>query len=314
MSQSSQPVNLAQPVNASQQAEFKQGLWFALAAYGLWGLTPVYFKQLEGITPFEVLTHRVLWSVVFVSILVIFSRKLSTVIAIIRQPRLLLGLICTAGIISINWLTFIWAIGEHRILETSLGYFMNPLVSIFLGMIFLSERLRPLQWLALSLAGLGVAYQLILHGSLPWVALVLAFSFGFYGLLRKKIPVDAISGLLIETVMMLPAALVYLFWLAQAGELGFGHITLKLDLLLIAAGLVTSLPLLFFAASARRLSLTMIGFMQYLAPSITFALAVTLYGETLDSSKLITFSLIWLALILFSLEGFWFQKKKPICS
>jgi len=301
-------------VNHDAQATIKTGILYALGAYVLWGIIPVYFKQLGSVSPMEVLTHRVIWSVLVLFLLLMFTGGLSRLKTILQQPKVLAALFVTAAIISLNWLIFIWAVSENRILETSLGYFINPLVSIFMGMIFLSERLRPAQWLAISLAGAGVAYQLILHGSLPWVALVLAFSFGFYGLLRKQIPVDAISGLFIETLMMLPAALAYLLWLAQSGTLIFAHQSLQIDLLLMAAGLITSIPLLFFAGAARRLSLTLIGFIQYIAPSITFILAVFVYGESLDNGKLTTFALIWLALIVFSLEGFWSQKRRVECS
>ena len=209
----------------------------------------------------------------------------------------------TALIISLNWLVFIWAVAEGRILETSLGYFINPLNSVFLGMVFLSERLRPMQWLALSFAAMGVLYQLIEFGSLPWVGLVLAFSFGFYGLLRKRLVVEAVPGLFIETLIVLPVGLIALGWMQSEGTLVFGHQNLQTDLLLIAAGLVTTFPLLFFAGAARRLALSMIGFFQYLAPSITFVLAVYVYEEPLDSSKLVTFALIWLGLLLFTGEN-----------
>ncbi|MBB1486926.1 EamA family transporter RarD [Oceanospirillum sediminis] len=288
--------------NTSEQ-DIRTGIWYALAAYGLWGLAPVYFKWLDGVAATEILIHRVIWSVAVLVVLLAVMGSWSAIRTVFRQPKVLAGLTLSAAIISINWLTFIWAVGQGRILESSLGYFMNPLVSIFLGMIFLSERLRPWQWLAIFLAGAGVAWQLILHGSLPWVALVLAFSFGFYGLLRKQIPVDAISGLFIETVIMFPAAIIWLLWLLDSQQLSFGHTDLETDLLLMAAGLVTSIPLLFFAGAARRLSLTLVGFIQYMAPSITFLLAVLVYGEDLGEGKLATFVLIWLALLVFTMEG-----------
>lgn len=297
-------------VRSEQDEMLRTGIIYALGAYILWGLTPVYFKWLEGVAATEILIHRIIWSVVVLLGLLTLINGWSAIQTVFRQPRVLAGLALSATIISANWLTFIWAVGNDRILESSLGYFLNPLVSIFLGMLFLSERLRLWQWLALSLAGAGVAWQLIQHGSLPWIALVLAFSFGFYGLLRKQIPVDAISGLFIETLIMLPAALLYGAWLWQHEQLSFGHQSLHTDLLLIAAGLVTSFPLLLFAGAARRLTLTMIGFMQYLAPSITFLLAVLVYGEHLGDGRLTTFVLIWLALLLFSLEGFWHKKLK----
>ncbi|WP_417596998.1 EamA family transporter RarD [Oceanospirillum sp.] len=287
----------------AEDKDLRQGVIFALAAYTIWGIAPVYFKSVAQVPAFEILVHRIIWSVVFLSLFIGFTGRLGKVVAVFRQPRLLGGLMITALIISLNWLVFIWAVAEGRILETSLGYFVNPLISVFLGMIFLSERLRPMQWLALSFAGLGVLYQLIEFGSLPWVGLVLAFSFGFYGLLRKQLVVEAVPGLFIETLIVLPVGLIALGWMQSEGSLVFGHQSLQTDLLLVAAGLVTTFPLLFFAGAARRLTLSMIGFFQYLAPSITFVLAVFVYEEPLDSSKLVTFGMIWLGLLLFTGES-----------
>ena len=287
----------------AEDKDLRQGVIFALAAYTIWGIAPVYFKSVAHVPAFEVLVHRIIWSVVFLLLFIGATGRLGKVMAVFKQPRLLGGLVVTALIISLNWLVFIWAVAEGRILETSLGYFINPLISVFLGMVFLSERLRPMQWLALSFAAMGVLYQLIEFGSLPWVGLVLAFSFGFYGLLRKQLVVEAVPGLFIETLIVLPVGLIALGWMQSEGTLVFGHQSLQTDLLLIAAGLVTTFPLLFFAGAARRLALSMIGFFQYLAPSITFVLAVYVYEEPLDSSKLVTFALIWLGLLLFTGEN-----------
>lgn len=287
----------------AEDKDLRQGVIFALAAYSIWGIAPVYFKSVAHVPAFEVLVHRIIWSVVFLLLFIGATGRLGKVMAVFKQPRLLGGLVVTALIISLNWLVFIWAVAEGRILETSLGYFINPLISVFLGMVFLSERLRPMQWLALSFAAMGVLYQLIEFGSLPWVGLVLAFSFGFYGLLRKQLVVEAVPGLFIETLIVLPVGLIALGWMQSEGTLVFGHQSLQTDLLLIAAGLVTTFPLLFFAGAARRLALSMIGFFQYLAPSITFVLAVYVYDEPLDSSKLVTFALIWLGLLLFTGEN-----------
>lgn len=294
----------------AEDKDFRQGIYFALAAYTIWGIAPVYFKAVGHVPAFEVLVHRIIWSVVFLLLFIGFTGRLGKVAAVFKQPRLLGGLVITALIISLNWLVFIWAVAEGRILETSLGYFINPLISVFLGMIFLSERLRPMQWLALSFAALGVLYQLIEFGSLPWVGLVLAFSFGFYGLLRKQLVVEAVPGLFIETLIVLPVGLISLFWMQSQGLLFFGHQSLQTDLLLVAAGLVTTFPLLFFAGAARRLPLSMIGFVQYLAPSITFVLAVFVYHEPMDASKLITFAMIWFGLLVFTGESHLNSRKK----
>ncbi|GGK53964.1 EamA family transporter RarD [Amphritea balenae] len=292
--------------------EQRKGILFALAAYGMWGLVPIYFKAVDHVSPFEVVAHRVLWSVAFLAIFIVATGRWQEFTRYLKQHRLVAGLLLSAIIISLNWLVFIWAVGQGRILEAALGYFINPLISVLLGMIFLSERLRRIQWLAIILAAIGVGYQLVLLGSLPWVALVLAFSFGFYGLLRKRLTVDPFSGLLIETLLLSPIALAYLFWLAQQNALQFQFTTDATTLLLIASGLVTSLPLICFAAGARRLTLTLNGLLQYIAPSIAFLLAVFIYNEPLDGNKLITFSFIWVGLIFFTLESLWQTKGKAI--
>ncbi|RTE64960.1 EamA family transporter RarD [Amphritea opalescens] len=291
------------------QQEQKKGILYALAAYGMWGLIPVYFKSVASISPFEIVAHRVIWSVIFLALFMAATGRWQTLMDNLRQKKLLASLTLSAIIISFNWLVFIWAVAQERILEASLGYYINPLISVLLGMIFLGERLRIAQWLAILIATAGVAYQLILLGSLPWVALALAFSFGFYGLLRKRIVVDPFSGLLIETLILSPIALIYLFWLQQQGQLTFIHSGTNTMILLAAAGIVTSLPLICFAAGARRLTLTMNGLLQYIAPSIAFLLAVFVYHEPLNSDRLITFALIWIGLILFTSESLWRSRK-----
>lgn len=295
----------------SQQEQHK-GILFALAAYSMWGLIPVYFKLVASVSPFEVVAHRVIWSVIFLALFMAVTGRWQTLIGNLRQKKLLASLALSAIIISFNWLVFIWAVAQERILEASLGYYINPLISVLLGMIFLGERLRIAQWLAILIATAGVAYQLILLGSLPWVALALAFSFGFYGLLRKRIVVDPFSGLLIETLILSPIALIYLFWLHQQGQLTFIHSGSTTMLLLAAAGIVTSLPLICFAAGARRLTLTMNGLLQYIAPSIAFLLAVLVYHEPLNGDRLTTFALIWIGLILFTSEGLWRNRKSRL--
>lgn len=293
------------PTNTQEQ---NRGVLFALSAYGMWGLFPIYFKSVAAVSPFEVLSHRIIWSLVFMGLFILASGRWQELIRHLLNKRLLASLTATAILISINWVVFIWAVGEGRILETSMGYFINPLVSLLLGMTFLGERLRKAQWIAVSMAIAGVAYQLILLGSLPWVALVLACSFGTYGLLRKRILVDPFSGLLIETLLLSPFALIYLFWLKQHDQLVFLTESTQLSWLLIAAGVITSLPLICFAAGAQRLTLTLNGLLMYITPSITFMLAVVIYNEPLDSNRLITFALIWSGLILFTAEGIWRNK------
>ncbi len=289
-----------------------KGILFALSAYGMWGLFPIYFKSVASVSPFEVLSHRIIWSVIFMALFIAASGRWQELMRNIRQKRLLLNLTVSAILISINWVVFIWSVGQGHILDTSMGYFINPLVSLLLGMVILGERLRIIQWLAVLMAVAGVAYQLILLGSLPWVALVLACSFGTYGLLRKQIVVDPFSGLLIETLILSPFALLYMFWLTQHNELVFLSESVQMSGLLIAAGIVTSLPLICFAAGARRLTLTINGLLMYITPSLTFILAVVVYDEPLHPDRLVTFALIWTGLILFTAEGVWQSTKIPL--
>ena len=291
--------------------ERRRGVYYAVAAFGLWGLAPIYFKAVAAVAPLEVLAHRILWSVLLLGALLWLSGRRQSLGALLRQRRHLAGLMLSALLISVNWGVFIWAVGNQRILETSLGYFINPLVSLLLGLLFLGERLRPPQWLAIALMGVAVGYQLLLLGRLPAVALALALSFGFYGLVRKKLALDPIIGLFMETLLLLPLALFYLGWSQRQGTLAFSADGGELSLLLMAAGVVTTLPLLCFAAATVRLSLTWLGLVQYLAPSIAFLLAVLYYHEPLDGARLLTFVLIWIALGLFSAEGWWHKRRRP---
>ena len=276
----------------------------------MWGLVPVYFKSIEHVSPLEVLAHRVVWSVVFLACFIAITNRMKEIHTLFNRPKVIFSLAVSAAVIALNWLVFIWAVGQDRIIETTLGYFINPLINIVFGYFIFSERLRPMQWAAVALAAIAVTYQIILLGELPWVALTLGFSFSIYSVLRKKIPVDSISGLFIETVWLLPVSLAYMIWLLSNGNLQFMSESNTTMWLLLGAGLVTSLPLLAFASGARRLSLTMIGLLQYIGPSIAFLIAVFYYDEPMNSERLITFILIWIALAIFSIEGFLIQKRK----
>ncbi len=295
----------------SKQEQHK-GVLFALAAYGMYGVIPIYFKIVASVSPFEVLSHRVIWSVIFLALFIALSGRWSELKNDLSQKRLLAGLTLSALLIGFNWLVFIWAVGQSMILEISLGYYITPLLSVLLGMVFLGERLRPLQWIAVLLAVTGVVYQLVKIGSLPWVALILASCFAFYSLLRKQIKVGPFTGLLIETLILTPFALLYLLWLEQQNQLTFLSQGIDMDLLLAAAGIVTSLPLLCFAAGARRLTMTLNGLLLYIGPSISFLIAIYMYNEPLDANRLITFSLIWAGLILFSAESIWKRRMSPV--
>ncbi|WP_375056489.1 EamA family transporter RarD [Zobellella sp. DQSA1] len=280
-----------------------QGALFALGAYFLWGIAPLYFKQLIAVPALEVLTHRVIWSFLLLLALISALGYWPRVRAILRTPRQLLLLGLSSVTIGLNWLVFIWAVNNDHMLDASLGYYINPLFNIVLAMLFLGERFRTMQWLAVGLASLGVAIQILVFGSLPWVALVLACSFGCYGLIRKKVPVDPFTGLMLETLVLLPAAALYLWGFADTTTSHLGENPLSLNLWLISAGIVTTAPLLLFAGAARRLRLSTLGFFQYLGPSLMFLLAVLLYNEPFTQDKLITFALIWTALVIYTLDG-----------
>ncbi|ALL35977.1 MULTISPECIES: EamA family transporter RarD [Serratia] len=287
----------------------RQGIFFALAAYFMWGIAPAYFKLIQQVSADEILTHRIIWSFFFMLALITLGRNWQKVRAACQNRKRLLLLAVTALLIGGNWLLFIWAVNNHHMLEASLGYFINPLVNVLLGMLFLGERFRRMQWVAVALAFTGVLVQLWQFGSLPIIGLGLAFSFAFYGLLRKKIAIDAQTGMLIETLWLLPVAAGYLFLFADSPTSHLSANPWSLNLLLVAAGIVTTVPLLCFTAAATRLRLSTLGFFQYLGPTLMFLLAVTFYGETVGQDKLVTFGFIWAALILFTLDALYTQRK-----
>ena len=279
------------------------GVLLALAAYFIWGIAPAYFKLIYYVPADEILTHRVIWSFFFMVALISVSRQWPQVKRLLKTPKKVLLLALSAVLVGGNWLLFIWAVNNHHMLEASLGYFINPLVNILLGMIFLGERFRRMQWLAVLLAACGVLVQLWTFGSLPIIALGLAFSFAFYGLLRKKIAVDAQTGMLFETLWLLPVAAIYLFGIADSPTSHMGQNPWSLTLLLMAAGVVTTIPLLCFTGAATRLRLSTLGFFQYIGPTLMFLLAVTFYGEVPGADKMVTFAFIWVALAIFVMDA-----------
>ncbi|MHB1360746.1 MAG: EamA family transporter RarD [Rhodocyclaceae bacterium] len=283
----------------TQHNREREGIVAALCAFILWGLVPVFFKQLASVPALEIIAHRVLWSLLLLGGVLVVRGRLGATLAAARDLRILARVAFAAALIIVNWLTFVWAVNANRVLETSLGYFITPLVSVLLAVIVLGERLRTRQWLAVALAVLGVALEGWRSGGLPWVSLVLAGSFGLYGLLRKQLPLDALGGLLLETACAMPFALVYLAWLGNAGQFGG---SVKVDALLIASGAVTAIPLLLFAVGARRLPLATLGFLQYIAPSLTFLIAIFYYGEAMNLSRLLAFFAIWAGLALYSAD------------
>ncbi|HBI08838.1 EamA family transporter RarD [Franconibacter pulveris] len=287
----------------------RQGVLFALAAYFIWGIAPAYFKLIYYVPADEILTHRVIWSFFFMVALISLSRQWSSVKKLFSTPKKVIALALSAVLVGGNWLLFIWSVNNHHLLEASLGYFINPLVNILLGMVFLGERFRRMQWLAVLLAACGVLVQLWTFGSLPVIALGLAFSFAFYGLVRKKIAVDAQTGMLMETLWLLPVAAIYLFGFADSATSHMGNNPWTLNLLLMAAGVVTTIPLLCFTAAATRLRLSTLGFFQYIGPTLMFLLAVLFYGEVPGPDKMVTFGFIWLALAIFVMDAVYTQRR-----
>ena len=281
------------------------GVFAGIFAYLIWGLVPVFFKQIAEVPADEIIAHRVVWAMVLMTAVIGFGRGFADARRIARIPAQLARIALASVLVIINWLVFVWGVNNGHILETSLGYFILPLFNVALGVLVLKERLRPLQWLAVLLAAIGVTIEAARAGGLPWIALVLAGTFGIYGLLRKQLPLDAASGLFLETVCMTPAALAWLAWLTLSGQNHFGGgpgLLNGRDLMLIATGAVTAIPLLLFAIAARRLPLTLMGFLQYLAPSITFLLAVFVYGEPLDLTRTLAFAVIWTGLAVYSID------------
>lgn len=278
---------------------------YAVTAYVLWGVLPVYWKLLQRLGAPEILAHRVVWSVVFLVVLVTVRREWPVLQLALRNRRMLGGYGVAAGLLACNWGFYIWGVNTGRLVEASLGYYINPLVSVLLAAAFLRERLRRLQWACVILAGFGVLELTWYHGRPPWLALLLASTFGLYGLTKKLAPLGVVPGLALETATLAPAALVYLAWLNHAGHAAFGHGATHETLLLAFAGVVTSLPLLLFARAAQMVSLTTLGLLQYSSPSIGLLLGVLAYGEPFPPARAVGFAIIWLALGLYWVEGRW---------
>lgn len=294
----------------SIDTEQRKGAIFACLAFFMWGLAPIYFKLLQHVSAFEILMHRVVWSVAFLVLVVSVLRYWDKVKRIVVQPKLLFMLVITSALLGFNWGLFIWAINNNHMLDASLGYYINPLLNVLLGMLFLGERLRKFQGVAVALAFTGVLLQLISFGSFPVVAFSLAISFALYGLLRKKLPVEALPGILLEAIILLPVALIYWWLMAPSATSNLSANDRYTGVLLISAGIVTTLPLLCFTGAAKRLQYTTLGFFQYIGPSLMFILAVVFYGEVFDAERLITFACIWSALAIFSWDSYHQSRKR----
>jgi chloramphenicol-sensitive protein RarD len=283
-------------------SEQRRGFLYGVGAYGLWGLFPLYWPLLEPAEPLEILAHRIVWSLLFVGLLVWLRRGNGTVRAALRDRRTRIALVVASLVIGLNWFVYIWAVNNQHVVETSLGYFINPLVSVAMGVAVFGERLRRLQWVAIGIAAAGVLWLTVELGRPPWISLVLACAFGTYGLAKKKADVGAVPGLAVETMVLAPLALGYLLVLQGLGEGDFAQHGAGHTALLVGAGVVTALPLLCFGAAATRIPLSMIGMLQYLTPTLQFLIGVFLYDEPMTSARWVGFVLVWLALVVFTAE------------
>ena len=284
-------------------SEEKKGTIYAILAFIFWGLVPIYFKMVQSVGPVEILIHRIVWSVVFLTILIILTKQISILKSIFKDKKKLKILFLTSFLVSSNWLIFIWAVTNDKITEASLGYYINPIVNVILGIIFFKEKPSKFQNIAILFAILAISNEVISFGSIPLVSISLALTFGFYGMFRKKISLPSMAGLFIETLIVLPFALSYFIYLVHNNENSFTFPLNYISILLICAGLITVIPLLWFNAAATRVSLVKLGFLQYFGPTIAFLLGVFVYNEPFGREKLLTFSFIWIALLFFTLDG-----------
>ncbi|AQQ68939.1 EamA family transporter [Microbulbifer agarilyticus] len=278
------------------------GLLAGIGAYFIWGVAPLYFKLLDDLSAMEILSHRSIWSLVLALIMLAVLGKLTGLREVLHTRKTVIALLITTALITCNWLIFIWAINSDHILDASLGYYINPIFSVLLGVVAMGERLRPLQWFAVFLAAVGISYEIWSYGRLPLVALGVALTFGLYGLVRKKTPVDSLTGLTVETLFMLPLALGFLFW-SSSPTSNLLNNSWQMNALLMAAGPVTLTPLLLFNIAARRLNLSTLGFLQYIGPTLMFIFAIVIYKEPMDNTKLVTFAFVWVALIFYSADA-----------
>ncbi len=279
--------------------EATKGVLYGVGAYTVWGCFPLFFALFEGVPAFEILTHRIIWSSVFLAIVISILRRWAPVKTALAHPRKLWRVLGCAVLIATNWGIYIYAVETHHVLQASLGYFLTPLVNVALGMLVLREKMARLQSVAVVIAGAGILLQLVLLGTVPWISLVLAVSFGTYGLLRKQVMLDGLSGLFVETLLLLPLALLALGWISSTGGSHF-VIDTKASLLLVASGVITALPLLAFAGAARRLRLATVGFLMYINPTLQFLIALFVFNEPISQVQLLSFVMIWTALALYS--------------
>jgi len=282
----------------------RKGIFLTIAAYFIWGILPFYWKLLAAVPAYEILCHRMVWSLVFTATILTFRHRWGWLNQLRENPRILISFIFSAAVLSVNWFVFIWAVNSGFILDSSLGYFINPLISVLLGVIVLKEKLRTGQKLAVFIAAIGVAYLTFKYGKFPWIALTLALTFGTYGLLRKTARLNSVEGLNVESAFMFIPAFGFILFIGITGQSSFIYSGWTSSSLLVLSGAITAIPLILFAAGARRIPLSMVGFIHYITPTLHFFIGLLAYREPLSQSRLIGFIIIWIALIIYSVEGF----------
>lgn len=290
-------------------SEQARGASAAALCYFLWGLVPLYWKQLAGVDPVELIAHRQIWSLVFLLAIVAAQRGFTAVGATLRTPRSITTNSLGALLLTVNWLVYVWGVNTGHVIETSLGYFLVPLVNVAAGRFVLHEHLRRAQWIAIGLAATGVVLMIVQLGRPPWIALALAGSWGAYSLMRKKSPLPAVTGLTVETLLLAPFAIGFLLWQQQSGAGVLGHADARIHVLVFSAGIITAVPLLLFAYGARRIRLSTLGLLQYLAPSVQLALGVWVFHEPFSRSRLLSFAFIWSALALYTADNLLSQRR-----
>jgi chloramphenicol-sensitive protein RarD len=298
------------PAAAARQAAARSGFAAAVGAFVIWGLFPLYLKPLAGVPALEIMAHRIVWCCLLVFAWLAARGELGTVRAALANPVTRRRLMASATFISINWLIYVWAVSNEHIVDASLGYFINPLLNVVLGVFVLHERLNRAQWIAVGLAAIGVLYLAVVAGRPPWIALSLAASFGMYGLIRKVVAVDSVPGLATETLLLSPLALGFLLWLEQRGTGVLGHTSAGIDALLIGSGLITALPLALFAFGARRIPLSTVGLVQYIGPTLQFLIGVLVFHEPFPRARAIGFVLIWSALAIYAADSLWRSRSR----
>lgn len=294
---------------ASPPNDTRRGFFAALGAFFIWGLLPIYIHALAPTPTLQIMAHRMIWACLFVFVYLAIKGDLGKVRAALTDARVCLKLTASAVLITLNWYVYVWAVSNGHVVESSLGYFINPLVSVLLGVFVLKETLNRAQWTAVALAALGVLWLTLQVGRLPWIAIALALSFGAYGLIRKQVQVESVPGLAVETLLITPLMLMYLAWTLHAGTFAFGTLGLQVDVLLILGGAFTAIPLALFAFGVRAVPLSTIGILQYVGPTLQLLTGVFLFHEPFTRTQLIGFGLIWAALVVYAAEGLWRQQR-----